>query len=71
MMEYCPCQTSGHFCMACERELIAEMRQNERERQLKELEQTLELLDKYPTLLTDHAKIYVENRIKRLIEGEE
>lgn len=70
-MEYCPCQTSGHFCMACERELIAEMRQNERERQLKELEQTLELLDKYPTLLTDHAKIYVENRIKRLIEGEE
>ena len=69
-MEYCPCQTSGHFCMACEQEMIAEMRQNERERQLKELEQTLELLDKYPTTLTDHAKIYVENKIRRLIEGE-
>lgn len=69
-MEYCPCQTSGHFCMNCERELIAEMRQNERDRQLKELEQTLELLDKYPTPLTDHAKIYVENKIRRLIEGE-
>lgn len=70
-MEYCPCQNSGHFCMACERELIAEMRQNERERQLKELEQTLQLLDKYPTLLTEHAKIYVNNKIIRLIEGEE
>ena len=69
-MEYCPCQTSGHFCMNCERELIAEMRQNERDRQLKELEQTLELLDTYPTPLTDHAKIYVENKIRRLIEGE-
>lgn len=69
-MEYCPCQTSGHFCMDCERELIAEMRQNERDRQLKELEQTLELLDKYPTPLTDHAKIYVENKIRQLIEGE-
>lgn len=70
-MRDCPCQTSGHFCMACERELIAEMRQNERERQLKELEQTLQLLDKYPTLLTEHAKIYVNNKIIRLIEGEE
>lgn len=69
-MEYCPCQTSGHFCMDCERELIAEMRQNERDRQLKELEQTLELLDKYPTPLTDHAKIYVENKIRQLIERE-
>lgn len=70
-MEYCPCQTSGHFCMDCERELIAEMKQNERNRQLKELERTLELLDKYPTPLTDHAKIYVKNKIIRLIEGEE
>lgn len=69
-MEYCPCQTSGHFCMNCERELIAEVRQNERDKQLKELERTLELLDKYPTTLTDHAKIYVENKIRRLIEGE-
>ena len=69
-MEYCPCQTSGHFCMDCERKLIAEMRQNERDRQLKELEQTLELLDKYPTPLTDHAKIYVENKIRQLIERE-
>lgn len=70
-MEYCPCQTSGHFCMDCERELIAEMKQNERERQLKELKRTLELLDKYPTPLKDHAEIYVKNKIKRLIEGEE
>lgn len=70
-MEYCPCQTSGHFCMDCERELIAEMRQNERDRQLKELERTLELLDKYPTPLADHAKVYVKNKIIRLIEGEE
>lgn len=69
-MEYCPCQTSGHFCMACEQEMIAEMRQNERDKQLKELKRILELLDKYPTTLTDHAKIYVENKIRRLIEGE-
>lgn len=70
-MEYCPCQTSGHFCMNCERELIAEIRQNEREIQLKELKQTLELLDKYPTPLMEHAKAYVYEKIRRLIEGEE
>ena len=69
-MRDCPCQTSGHFCMDCERELIAEMRQNERERQLKELEQALELLDKYPTPLMDLAKVYVKNKIMLLIEGE-
>lgn len=75
-MEYCPCQTSGHFCMDCERELIAEMKQREaemkqreRERQLEELERTLWLLEKYLTPLTDHAKIYVKNKIRRLIEG--
>jgi hypothetical protein len=56
--------------MECERELIAEMRQNERERQLKELEQALELLDKYPTPLMDLAKVYVKNKIMLLIEGE-
>lgn len=67
-MEYCPCQTSGHFCMDCERELIAEMRQNERERQLKELEQTLELLDKYPTSLTEHAKVYVYAKIRKIVD---
>lgn len=70
-MRDCPCQTSGYFCMDCERELIAEMRQEEQERQLKELEQALELLDKYPTPLADHAKIYVKNKIIRSIEGEE
>ncbi len=69
-MRDCPCQTSGHFCMACERELIAEMRQEERERQLKELKQALELLELYPTPLMDLAKVYVENKIMRLIEGE-
>ena len=68
-MDYCPCQTSGHFCLNCERELIAEMKRNERERQLEELERTLQLLEKYPTPLTDHAKIYVKNKIRRLIEG--
>lgn len=35
-MEYCPCQTSGHFCMNCERELIAEMNQREAEIKQKE-----------------------------------
>lgn len=69
-MEYCPCQNSGHFCMACERELIAEMKRSEFERELKELEQTLELLDKYPTPLMDLAKVYVKNKIMLLIEGE-
>ena len=68
-MEYCPCQTSGHFCMNCERELIAEMKQREQEKQLEELERTLQLLEKYPTPLTDHAKIYVKNKIRRLIRG--
>ena len=69
-MRDCPCQTSGHFCMECERELIAEMSQNERERQLKELKEALELLDMYPTPLMDLAKVYIENKIMLLIEGE-
>lgn len=56
--------------MACERELIAEMRQEERERQLKELKQALELLELYPTPLMDLAKVYVKNKIMLLIEGE-
>lgn len=63
-MEYCPCQNSGHFCMDCERELIAEMRQKEFERELNELEQLLVLLEKHPTLLKDQAEIYVRNKIK-------
>ena len=36
-MECCPCQLSGHFCMECEEELIAEMKRNDRERVLKEV----------------------------------
>nr|DAJ87136.1 MAG TPA: hypothetical protein [Caudoviricetes sp.] len=38
-MEYCPCQTSGHFCMECEEELIAKMKRNDREKILKDKEQ--------------------------------
>lgn len=68
MMEYCPCQNSGHFCMACERELIAEMKRSEFERELKELEQTLELLQKYPTTLTDPAIICVKRKINQLVK---
>ena len=74
-MEYCPCQTSGHFCMNCERELIAEMnqreaeiKQKERERKLEELSHTLDLLDKYPTPLVDQAKSYVYAKINKIIE---
>lgn len=37
-MEYCPCQTSGHFCMECEEELIAEMKQREQKEKLKIIE---------------------------------
>lgn len=69
-MEYCPCQTSGHFCLNCERELIAEMKQREQDRQLEELERTLQLLEKYPTFLTDHTKAYVYAKIRKIIEGE-
>lgn len=76
-MRDCLCQTSGHFCMACERELIAEMKQREAEakqketeRQLEELERILQLLEKYPTFLTDHAKTYVYAKIRKIIEGE-
>lgn len=37
-MEYCPCQTSGHFCMDCEREMIAEMKQREQKEKFKIIE---------------------------------
>ena len=51
-MECCPCQLSGHFCMECEEELMAEMKRNDRERLLKDkefsrkfmLEETLHLI---------------------------
>lgn len=28
-MEYCPCQTSGHFCMDCQGELLEDMKRDE------------------------------------------
>lgn len=37
-MRDCLCQTSGHFCMACERELIAEIKRQDRERALRDRE---------------------------------
>ena len=55
-MRDCLCQTSGHFCMACERELIAEIKRQDRERALRDREVKLERLFK------------IENTIDRMIE---
>lgn len=37
-MRDCPCQTSGHFCMTCEQEMIEEMRRKDQEKLLKDKE---------------------------------
>nr|DAO64629.1 MAG TPA: hypothetical protein [Caudoviricetes sp.] len=37
-MRDCPCQTSGHFCMACEQEMIEEMKRKDQERITKDKE---------------------------------
>lgn len=55
-MRDCLCQTSGHFCMACERESIAEIKRQDRERALRDREVKLERLFK------------IENTIDRMIE---
>ena len=38
-MEYCPCQTSGHFCMDCERELLEDMKRDEQRKALEDKRQ--------------------------------
>lgn len=37
-MRDCPCQTTGHFCMACEQEMIEEMKRKDQERISKDKE---------------------------------
>ena len=62
-MEYCPCQTSGHFCMACEQEMIEEMKQQDRERALRDREVKRDFIrDELERLFK------IENAIERMFE---
>lgn len=62
-MRDCLCQTSGHFCMACERELIAEIKRQDRERALRDQEVKRDFIrDELERLFK------IENTIDRMIE---
>lgn len=62
-MEYCPCQTSGHFCMACEQEMIEAMKQQDRERALRDREVKRDFIrDELERLFK------IENAIERMFE---
>ena len=63
-MEDCPCQSSGHFCMECEREMIAEMKQREREESLKIMEIKQQVIVDGITHL-----INVEKTVQKMIEA--
>lgn len=63
-MEDCPCQSSGHFCMKCEREMIAEMKQREREESLKIIEIKQQVIVDGITHL-----INVEKTVQKMIEA--
>ena len=63
-MRDCPCQTSGHFCMACEQEMIEEMKQRDRERALRDREVKRDFIrDELERLFK------IENTIDRMIES--
>ena len=55
-MRDCLCQTSGHFCMACERELIAEIKQQDRERALRDREVKRDFITLYAMNWNDSLK---------------
>ncbi len=62
-MRDCLCQTSGHLCMACERELIAEIKRQDRERALRDREVKRDFIrDELERLFK------IENTIDRMIE---
>lgn len=63
-MEDCPCQSSGHFCMECEREMIAEMKQREREESLKIMEMKQQVIVDGITHL-----INVEKTVQKMVEA--
>ena len=63
-MEDCPCQSSGHFCMQCEHEMITEMKQREREESLKIMEIKQQVIVDGITHL-----INVEKTVQKMIEA--
>ena len=63
-MEDCPCQSSGHFCMQCEHEMITEMKQREREESLKIMEIKQQVIVDGITHL-----INVEKTVQKMLEA--
>lgn len=62
-MRDCPCQTSGHFCMACEQEMIAEIKRKDLERALRDREV------KRDFIRGELERLFkIENAIERMFE---